>query len=112
MKTRIIALSAVTAFLLTACSHGIMRGTVAMKVSDTEAHVCMGNKEVKPGDRVLVYKNQCVGKGGTKGDRGGGECKKVMLGEGAVTQNLNEHYSVVKFDAGVPFGEGTMVEKQ
>ena len=28
------------------CAHSVMRGSIAMKVSDTEAHVCMNNDEV------------------------------------------------------------------
>jgi hypothetical protein len=92
-----------------------MRGSVAMKVSDTEAHVCMNKSEVKVGDRVTLFRNNCPSKGprGRNGDGGeAGGCTKVQLGQGTVTENLNEHYSVVKFDQGVQFEEGTFVEKK
>jgi hypothetical protein len=96
------------------CAHELMRGSVAMKVSDTEAHVCMDKSEAIVGDRVTLFKNDCPGpKAGPRSDvwvaRG---CKKTKLGEGTVTENLNEHYSVVKFDTGVAFDEGTFVEKR
>ena len=89
-----------------------MRGSVAMKMNDREAHVCMGEKEVKAGDKVSLFKNVCEQKSNR---RVGGElldCKKVKVGEGEVTQVLNEHYSSIRVDQGVSFEEGTIVEKQ
>ena len=105
---------AALALMLAGCAHGLMRGSVAMKVSDTEAHVCMDNTEAKVGDRVTLYKNNCptTGGGARSGLGAGGRCEKVELGQGSVTEILNQHYSVVKFDPGVPFEEGTFVEKR
>ena len=96
------------AVALSGCAHGLMRGSVAMKTSESEAHVCLGQGEVKAGDRVELFKNVCV-RGGSKG--GGGSCEKRTLGKGTVQEVLNSHYSVVKFDSGVQFEEGTFVEK-
>ena len=110
---KLIFLFSIAALSLTACSHGMMRGSVAMKTSDTEAHVCLGNKEVKVGDRINAFTNFCPNKsGGRAGDRDGGACEKRPLGGGVVSELLNEHYSVVKFDDGVKFAEGTLVEKK
>ena len=92
------------------CSHGMMRGTVAMKGDNQEAHVCMGENEVKAGDKVALFKNECVAKGTRKG-ADAMSCKKVKIGLGVVERTLNEHYSVVRVDAGVKFEEGTVVEK-
>lgn len=114
MKT-IYVLGLVSVLGLAGCAHSTMRGSVAMKGDDQEAHVCMGDKEVKAGDRVILYKNVCTprGSGGARGDRGPIDvCKKVRLGEGEVLRTLNEHYSLVKVDPGVPFEEGTVVEKK
>ncbi len=105
-----IPMSALT-LALAGCSHGLMRGSVAMKVSDTEAHVCLDDTEAKVGDRVTLFKSKCSG-GGSKGGGSGRSCEKVQLGQGTVTEILSHHYSVVKFDAGVPFDEGTFVEKR
>ena len=86
-----------------------MRGTVAMKVDPDEAHVCLGKDEVKVGDRVALFTQQCEPSLKEKG--GGGKCKKIKVGEGRVTELLNEHYSVIKTEPGVQFQEGTVVEK-
>jgi hypothetical protein len=116
MKIQCIVM-ALAATALTGCAHSTMRGSVAMKASDDEAHVCMGDKEVKAGDKVALFKNVCTGGkggGGRSGDRGGdfGGCKKVKLGEGSIERVLNDHYSVVKVNPGVQFEEGSIVEKE
>lgn len=104
---RIVAF--IISIALFGCAHGTMRGSVAMKITDEEAHVCMGNGEVKVGDRIALYKNICTGGKGRTGDAGG--CTKKFLGNGLVERTLNEHYSVVKVDSGVQFEEGAIVEK-
>lgn len=97
---------------LAGCAHGTMRGSVAMKASESEAHVCMGDKDIKAGDKVALFKNECTG-GGRAGERGNSKsCKKVRIGGGIVERTLNEHYSVVKVDPGVQFEEGAIVEKE
>jgi hypothetical protein len=108
MRIKLTILMVLTALSLGGCAHGVMRGSVAMKTSDREAHICMGNDEVKVGDKVAAYRNNCPAKG-RSGD--GGICTKVRMGEGTVTKALNEHYSVVTFEPGVSFDEGTFVEK-
>ena len=112
MKQRMMfVLTGITALILIGCSHAGMRGSVAMKTGENEGHVCLGDKEVKVGERVNVFKNECNRGGG--GKVGANErCRKVKVGEGTVNQVLNEHYSVVQFDSGVPFEEGTVIEKQ
>ena len=94
------------------CAHNVMRGSVAMKISDNEAHVCLGKGEVAVGDRVTLFRNACVGAAGTSGDRGGASCEKKEVGMGSVQRILNQHYSVVKFDQDVQFDEGSFVEKR
>ena len=93
------------------CAHGTVRGTVAMKISDQEAHVCMGENEVKAEDKVVLYKNVCKTRA-NKQDPVFMRCEKVRIGDGLVTKTLNEHYSVIRVNAGVPFEEGTIVERQ
>lgn len=104
-----VTVFALTAFTLLGCAHGTMRGTVAMKVSDQEAHVCLGDNAVKAGDKVALFRNDCVGRGQREGSAG--SCRLVKIGEGQVERTLNEHYSVVRVGPGVTFGEGTLVEK-
>ena len=111
LTLRFVSVSAVISTLsLFGCAHSIMRGSVAMKASDNEAHVCLGDKEVKAGDRVALFKNQCTRSGGKVG--ASDPCHKVRTGEGTVERTLNEHYSLVKVDPGVTFEEGTIVEKE
>lgn len=103
--------------ILSSCStHSVMRGSVAMKTGPNEAHVCLGNNEVKVGDKVRAYTNECKGPYGVAGkyESIGNKvsCTKVLSGKGVVTSLINEHYSVVKFDDSVKFEEGTIVEKE
>jgi hypothetical protein len=106
-----LVLLAISFFAFAGCAHNAMRGSVAMKTSEDEAHVCLGDNEVKAGDKVSLFKNVCTGKGG-KATEGGGVCEKKYLGDGEITQLLNQHYSVMKVAKGVTFDEGTIVERQ
>lgn len=102
--------------LIGCASHSTMRGSVAMKTSKNEAHVCMGDTEVKVGDKVNAFKNVCTNESDApvKTSRSGLKtiCKKEKIGTGVVTSLINDHYSVVKFDSEFDFNEGTIVEKQ
>jgi hypothetical protein len=90
-----------------ATSHGMMRGSVVMKTSETEAHVCLGKGEVAVGDDVSLYRNVCP----TLGEPTPSGCHREALGRGKVEKVLDDHYSVVRFPAGVTFKDGDTVEK-
>ena len=96
------------------CAHSAhTRGSVALKHSAQEADVCLGKNEVKPGDKVALFKSECKSK--TRVGRADGStsvCTKVKLGDGEVAQVLDEHYSTIRVNSGVSFEEGTIVEKQ
>ncbi len=97
---------------ISGCAHDTMRGNVAMKITDQEGHVCLGNNEVKPGDRVTLYNNECLPSSNKQySSVYEPPCKKVRIGEGRITQVLNDHYSVVTADPGITLKEGTIVEK-
>ncbi len=103
--------------VLSSCStHSAMRGSVAMKTGPHEAHVCLGNSEVKIGDKVRAFVNVCKSSPNAIAQTGGKGpkvvCAKEASGAGVVTELINEHYSVVKFDDSVTFNEGTIVEKE
>jgi len=87
-----------------------MRGTVAMKVDNNTAHVCLGDNDVKIGDKIAFYKTKCTVRSGMEAD--GTECKMLKLGQGSVVKILNTHYSTVKVDNAFNFEEGTLVEKK
>jgi hypothetical protein len=103
------------AFVLAACSaHTNMRGSVVMKISEQEAHVCLGNGEVHEGSELQLYRNACRDKGGHGTHDGqaisGETCKRERVATGRITRVLNEHYSVAQFPAGTSFQEGDTVE--
>lgn len=91
--------------------HSTMRGTVAMKISENEAHVCLNKDEVKVGDRVTAFYNDCQTRNMGRRKAVGKLCIKTPFGKGTVAKILNDHYSLVKFDDGVKFSESTFIEK-
>lgn len=111
MKT--ILMATTFTLILTSCAHNFMRGTVAMKTDNKTAHVCLGDNDVKVGDKIDFYSNQCSGF--TGGREGGGdvrECKMEILGTGTITKLINSHYSEVTTDGSFKLSEGTLVQKQ
>jgi hypothetical protein len=92
---------------LIGCSPVVMPGTVAVKGSNNEAQVSLGNLSVKAGDRVVLFNFLCGGRFSSQAP----DCKRERLGEGIVTRTLDEHISIVKVDSGVEFKEGAHVEK-
>lgn len=96
-------------FALVSCTHqSVNRGAVALKVGPREAHVLFAKDEVKVGDKVMAFFNDCqISRVGVKDV----PCVKSQLGQGTVTKILNENYSLVVFNAGVNLREATFVEK-
>jgi hypothetical protein len=109
MKTKSI-FTAIAALTLVGCAHGNMRGTVAMKTSDNEAHVCLGDNEVRVGDKLSLFNSVC--KKSVQRQHGESWCTKKYVGDAEIVQLLNQHYSVAKVAPGVLFQEGTIVEKK
>ncbi|MBS1985395.1 MAG: hypothetical protein JST16_14615 [Bdellovibrionales bacterium] len=112
MKAQLATIT--TLLFLGACATtpNVRRATVAMKVSDTDAHVSMGAGEVSVGDHVQLYRNVCSQK--HSGSRGNGVievCKKQNIGHGEIIQLINESYSVIRVPAEIEFKEGDLVEK-
>lgn len=110
MKTLLITIT--LALLLSSCAHNYMRGTVAMKTDEKTAHVCLGNNDVKIGEKLDFYTNYCTGTSGGREEIGDRECTMKVLGTGTVTKLLNSHYSEVKTDGSFTISEGTLVQKQ
>lgn len=89
-----------------------MRGSVAMKLDKETAHVCLGDNEVKKGDKVLLfYYNDCEQVDSE--ERGlRALCTLRKLETGKVTKIHNSHYSTVKTDGSFKFKEGTLVQRE
>ena len=104
MKSKLLVSIAIVS-ILSACATGFHRGVVGMKIDESNAHVGLDKDEVKAGDHVELYGNECRG---AKDNR---SCKKVSKGHGTVTEILSDNYVSVKFEPGVTFQEGDFVEK-
>lgn len=96
------ALAMIALSSLGGCVSAHSRGVVAMKITDTEAHVCVGKESVHTGSLLDVYRNDC---GKVKRS-----CEFKKVGRGTVTDVLNEHYSVAEFPAAVAVREGDLIE--
>lgn len=95
------------AVIFAGCAHSLSHGTIAMKESDTAAHVSI--HDVKTGDRVTLFRSVCEGTGG--GREGTGKtCRRQEVTQGTVRNVFNEHYSLVEFPSGTKFSEGDFVE--
>lgn len=116
IKTMCTLLSAsvfVSACATTSGEHSHIRGSVVTLDSPQEAHVCLGQTEIKPGDKLAVYESVC------KSEMDLGErkpikkttCDKVPRGQAEVTESLGEHFAKVRSLGDLKFKEGFIVEK-
>jgi hypothetical protein len=111
---KLLALSSVLLLAVGCAStnpHAAMRGSVVMKVDDSQAHVCLGSGEVKAGDHVTLIRHECHDVN-PKASTAMQKCVPRMIGEGVVSEVLNDHYSLVRFPAGTDFHEGDSIEKK
>jgi hypothetical protein len=88
-----------------ATGHQAMSGSVIMKVSDTEAHVCLFEKEAPVGTRVQMYRHMCVSAAGKQY-----ECEKQKVAIGTIEQTMGGHYAMVRFPQGTKIEDGYTVE--
>jgi hypothetical protein len=101
-----LRLYAALAVLVTACGgHVLMRNTVVMKISSTEANVCLHPGSFAVGDRVNVYQTRCrMGLDRTVG------CHRYRVGEGTITRAINDHYAAIELAGHSRLEEGFDVE--
>ena len=98
-------------FLLVSCAskHNIMKGSVALKVSDTKGIACLYGEDPQVGDKLVLYANKCeeVARGSTIS---GMSCKMVKSGEASINRLVNDHYAEFETTSPVSFKEGYTVE--
>lgn len=106
-------------FVLSQTQHAFMRGTVVRMLDEQTAQVCLGDGEVAVGDKVVIFENDCRMPTPSRqepvispGSDALGRCERIELGSGVVERLLNQHYSVVRFPAGIPVRAGDTVDKQ
>jgi hypothetical protein len=100
---------------LAACAtgHSAMSGSVIMKVSDTEAHVCLFDHDAPVGSRVQLYRHQCKTQYANPAAPNGRTpyaCEKQAVAIGTISQKMGGHYAMVTFPQGTQYQEGYTVE--
>ena len=107
----------VLSMALQGCAHSAHnRGSIVVRHTDTDIDVCLGRGEGSEGDRVTVYRHECTPSGGQAPQKGEAPstlrtCKKILVGSGAITRVVDEHYSTVQLEPGLVGKEGFTVEK-
>jgi hypothetical protein len=113
MKMARVFLISIALLILGSCSHKDIQGTVTLKKSDNEAQVSLSRGHVKAGDRLTLFRNFCheVDNGEMVGVTEE-LCEEENVGLGTVVKVLTSHDTIVKFDSGIQFKEGMLVEKR
>jgi len=97
-----------------ATGHGAMNGSVIMKVSETEAHVCLFEKDAPVGTQVQLYRHSCKSQyaqpGTPSSSRTPYACEKQAVAIGTISQKMGGHYALVTFPQGTQYQEGYTVE--
>ena len=110
MKTVILAVITILMVSIIGCAHAPSSQfscSIAAQHSPTEFDICLGSRDVKVGDRVAFFKKKC-----TPPSRGHSKkCRNEQIGEGLITNTLDEHLSTVKLDTDFIVSESTIVEK-
>lgn len=110
MKLVKFCLSLVMMSLIIGCTHMHSRGTVVLSHSNNEVDICIGNTEVKVGDKLNFYQTSCVSTGTGRNYKR--NCTKLKIGEGEVISTLDEHFSTARLSSEFKVTESTIVEKQ
>ena len=103
---RLLVVLALATVTVTACAtgHEAMNGSVVMKTSETEAHVCLLDGDAGVGSQVQLYRRICQTQYGKRY-----ECKQPVA-LGTISERIGEHYVLVAFPRGTAFEEGYTVE--
>lgn len=104
-----IVLTVASIALLTACTPSLRPGAVVMKINGNEAHISMASGSMSVGDRVGLFQTECRPQVNPR--RTQTVCRTVKVGEGTVSEILDENYSVILVDPGAKLSESAMVEK-
>ena len=109
----ILALGFTTVAACGATGHQAMNGSVIMKVSETQAHVCLLEGKAAVGTQVQLYRHTCKNQyetPGTTSSRTPYVCKKEAVAIGQIAQTMGGHYALVTFPQGTQYEEGYTVE--
>ena len=109
-STQLVILGLVVAF---GCAHAPSRGSVAMRSSEDEVHVSLGDSEVRAGDQLSFYRNACYPpqKKTHNWYHEVEDCSRFKIGDGQVVRTLDHNFSVARVSPGMSFDSETVVEK-
>lgn len=91
--------------ILLSCA-GVKKGSVSKKIDARSAEIYMEEKEVKPGDRIEAFYFDCSYRMVPES-----HCLHTRTGLGTVKKNLDDQTSLVEFQDGSVFKEGTFIQK-
>lgn len=106
MFKKFFLLTALVTLASCASRHTLMRGSVAMKLTESTGIACLESNQVKVGDTLALLNNDCSG---FKGREGIASCKLVPGGKVEVTRIVNDHYSEFKTLEATSFSEGSII---
>jgi hypothetical protein len=98
-------LCALATAVLACGGHTLMRNTVVMTISPTEANVCLRPGSFAVGDRVNIYQTTCQ-----MGVTRAMDCRRHQIGAGRITRALNDHYATMELASASRLEEGFVVE--
>jgi hypothetical protein len=81
------------------------QGDITLKINPSRAQVNLGEYDLKRGQRVGVFKKECVGAKLPI-------CTMDRIGSARVTRILNDQYAEITLDPGVRFKEGFIVQRE
>ena len=111
MKGKITALILILGTMYSCASrHTMMQGTVAMKIDNSSGIACMEANQMKVGNTLYLYNNDCSGKEASPREGKGISCKLVKVGQVEVTRLVNDHYSEFKTLTNTSFSEGSVIK--
>lgn len=90
-----------------ASRHESMKGSVALKMSDSKGVACLFGESPKVGDKLTLFENACTETGSEKRVL---NCKMIESGNATITKLLNDHYAEFETKQNIPFQEGYMIK--
>lgn len=104
-----VSMVVLLSILIAGCAsrHERMKGSVAMKISESKGIACLFGESPKVGDELTLFENSCKETGS---DKRAIDCKMVESGSATITKMINDHYAEFETKQATPFQEGYMIK--
>ena len=108
-NSNFITVSLFLSVLTVGCAsrHESMKGSVAMKISDSKGIACLFGESPKVGAKLTLFENACAETGSEKRAL---NCKMIESGNATITKMINDHYAEFETQQNTPFQEGYMIK--